>query len=176
MPSNLKEKLLSELKQALKNGEQLRLSVLRMVISGLEYKEIAKRTEIADKMLKSGHTTFTDAECKDIAVQSEITDSDVIAVLAKDVKQHKESIEAFTAGNRPELAAKEQAELAILMAYMPQQLNSAEISDLARKVITETGAQGPRDKGKVMGKLMPLVRGKADGQEVNTIVNELLGG
>jgi uncharacterized protein YqeY len=176
MPSALKQKLLSDLKQALKSGEQLRLSVLRMVISGLEYKEIAKRTELADKMQKSGHSELSDAEVKDIAARSEITDEDVLTVLAKEVKQHRESIEAFKSGGRPELAAKEEAELAILQGYMPQQLTRAEITGIVKNVIAETGAQGPRDKGKVMGRLMPQVRGKADGQLVNSVVTELLGG
>ena len=175
MASALKEKLLSDLKQALKSGEQLRLSVLRMVISALEYKEIAKRTELADKMEKTGHGELSAADCKDLAARAEITDDDVLTVLAKELKQHRESIEAFKAGNRPELAAKEEAELAILQGYLPRQMDRVEIARLVKNVIAETGAQGPRDKGKVMGKLMPLVRGKADGQEVNSVVNELLG-
>lgn len=176
MPSALKEQLLLDLKQALKSGDKLRLSVLRMVLSGLEYKEIAKRTELADKMQKSGHGELSQAEIKDIAARSEITDEDVLAVLAKEVKQHRESIEAFKSGERPELAAKEDAELAILQAYMPRQMSRAEIVELVKKAIAETGGLGPRDKGKVMGRLMPQVRGKADGQEVNSIVTELLGG
>jgi uncharacterized protein YqeY len=176
MPSALKEQLLLDLKQALKSGDKLRLSVLRMVLSGLEYKEIAKRTELADKMQKSGHGELSQAEIKDIAARSEITDEDVLAVLAKEVKQHRESIEAFKSGERPELAAKEDAELAILQAYMPRQMSRAEIVELVKKAIAETGALGPRNKGKVMGRLMPQVRGKADGQEVNSIVTELLGG
>ena len=176
MPSALKEKLTADLKQALRSGDQVRLSVLRMLLSAMEYREIAKRSDIVDKMQKAGHTELTDADCKEAAAQSELTDVDVVGAISKEIKQHRESIEAFKTGNRPELAAKEEAELAILQAYMPQQMGRAEIKDLVKKAIAETGAQGPRDKGKVMGKLMPQVRGKADGQEVNAVVTELLGG
>ena len=175
MPSPLKEKLSSDLKQALKSGDQVRLSVVRMLISGIEYRQIAKRGEIFDKMQKAGHTELTEADVKEISAQSEPTDDDVIAVISREMKQHRESIEAFRAGNRPELVDKEEAELAVLQSYAPQQMSRPEIMELSRKIIDETGARGPRDKGKVMGKLMPLVRGKADGQEVNAVVNELLG-
>ena len=111
----------------------------------------------------------------EIAKQATLTDSDILGVISKEIKQRKESIEAYTQANRPELASKETAEMAILKAYLPEQLSREEIVNLVRKVIAETGAQGPRDKNKVMPKLMPMVKGKADGQEVNSVVNELLG-
>ena len=176
MPSALKEKLSIDLKQALKAGDQLRLSVLRMLLSAIEYKEMAKRGDIVDKMQKAGRAELTDAECKEIASQAELTDADINGVISREIKQHRESIEAFRAGGRPELTAKEEDELAIILSYAPQQMSRAEVAELVKKVIAETGAQGPRDKGKVMGKLMPQVRGKADGQEVNAVVTELLGG
>ena len=104
-----------------------------------------------------------------------IEDDDIRGVIAREIKQRKESVEAYTQAKRPDLAAKEDAEMAILKAYLPEQMNREEIVTLVRKIIAETGAQGPRDKNKVMPKLMPLVKGKADGQEVNTVVTELLG-
>ena len=150
MPSALKNRIADDVKQALRSGETLRLSVVRMLLSAVNYAEMAK--------------------------MAELDDAGVVGVISKEIKQHRESIEAFKSGNRPELAAKEEAELAILQAYMPKQLGRDEIAGLVKQAIAETGAQGPRDKGKVMGKLMPQVRGKADGQEVNAVVTELLGG
>lgn len=150
MESSLKTKLNDDLRQALRGGDSLRCSVIRMLLSAMNYSEIAK--------------------------QATLTDSDILGVIAKEIKQRKESIEAYKSANRPELAAKEEAEMAILKAYMPEQMSRDEIVSLARKVIAEVGAQGLHDKNKVMPKLMPLAKGKADGQEVNAVVNELLGG
>jgi uncharacterized protein YqeY len=112
----------------------------------------------------------------EIAKQATLADADILGVIAKEIKQRKESIEAYKGANRPELAAKEESEMAILKAYMPEQMGRDEIVALVKKVIAEVGASGPRDKNKLMPKLMPLVKGKADGQEVNSVVNELLGG
>ncbi|RJO63343.1 MAG: GatB/YqeY domain-containing protein [Dehalococcoidia bacterium] len=150
MESSLKTKLNDDLKQALRGGDSLRCSVIRMLLSAMNYSEIAR--------------------------QATLTDSDILGIIAKEIKQRKESIEAYKSANRPELAAKEEAEMAILKAYLPEQMSRDEIMSLVKKIIAETGAVGPRDKNKVMPKLMPMVKGKADGQEVNAVVNELLGG
>jgi len=150
MESSLKAKLNDDLRQALRGGDSLRCSVIRMLLSAMNYSEIAR--------------------------QATLTDSDILGVIAKEIKQRKESIEAYRQGNRPELAAKEEAEMAMLKAYLPEQMSRDEIVSLVKKIIAEVGAQGPRDKNKVMPKLMPMVKGKADGQEVNAVVNELLGG
>jgi uncharacterized protein len=149
MDAPLKVKLNEDLRTALRGGDTLKCSVIRMLLSAMNYSEIAK--------------------------QATLTDPDILGVIGKEIKQRKESIEAYKAGNRPELAAKEEAELAILQTYMPPQMSRAEIVDLVKKIIAETGASGPRDKNKVMPKLMPLVKGKAEGAEVNSVVNELLG-
>ena len=150
MESSLKVKLNDDLRQALRGGDSLRCSVIRMLLSAMNYSEIAK--------------------------QATLTDSDILGVIAKEIKQRKESIEAYKTANRPELAAKEEAEMAMLKAYLPEQMSREEIVSLAKKIIAETGAAGPHDKNKVMPRLMPLVKGKANGQEVNAVVNELLGG
>jgi hypothetical protein len=89
-------------------------------------------------------------------------------------KQHRESIEQFRNGNRPDLVEKEETELATVMEYMPEQMSVEDISSLVAQVINEVSATGPSDKGKVMGKLMPQVRGKADGNQVNTVVMTML--
>jgi uncharacterized protein len=174
--SALKTRISADMRQALRAGETLRLSVLRLLLSAMEYKEIARRTEIVDKMQKAKHGELGEADYNEAAAQAGLSDTDITGVIAREIKQRKESIEAFNAGNRPEMAAKEEAEMAILQAYMPEQMGRAEITALVKKAIADSSARGPHDKGKVMGKLMPLVRGKADGNEVNAIVTELLGG
>ncbi|HUW46020.1 MAG TPA: GatB/YqeY domain-containing protein, partial [Dehalococcoidia bacterium] len=95
-------------------------------------------------------------------------------VITKEVKRRRESIEAFKKGNRSDLVAQEEAELAVLMSYLPEQMSRAEIMAAARQVVDAVGAKGPSDKGKVMSQLMPQLKGKADGKEVSEIVSELL--
>ncbi len=149
MESALKQKLNDDLKQALRSGNKLECSVLRMLLSAIHYAEINKLAPLDE--------------------------TEIIGVIAKDAKQHKESILAFKQGNRQDLVDKETAELAIIEKYLPEQMGREDVVAAARKVIEETGAQGPRDKGKVMGKLVPQLKGKAEGQVINEVVNELLG-
>ena len=104
----------------------------------------------------------------------ELDDSGVTDVIAKQVKDRRESIDMFGKGGRADLVAKEETSLAILLEYMPEQLGDGEIEAIARQAIADTGAAGPGDRGKVMGRIMPQVRGKADGSQVNAIVSRLL--
>ncbi len=145
----LLDKINTDLKTAMRAKEELRLLVLRTLLSSINYAEIAK--------------------------QKKLDDGGIIEVVGKEIKQRRESIEAFDKGNRPDLSAKEKAELAILQEYMPAQMSREEITGIVEKVIAEVGPKGPGDKGKVMQKLMPQVKGKADGNEVNSIVMDLLG-
>ena len=147
--AQLKTTLLEDLKKALRSGDTLKCSVIRMVLSAMNYSEIAK--------------------------QATLSDTDIYGIISKEIKQRKESIEAFTNAGRLELAAKEEKEMGILKAYLPAQMSREEIVGLVKKLIVETECQGLKDKNKLMPKLMPLVKGKADGQEVNLIVNQLLG-
>ncbi len=149
MESQLKQKLTDDLKQALRAGQKTRISSIRLVLSSINYAQIAK--------------------------QAELTDADILGVIAKELRQRTESIEAFKKGNRPDLVAQEEAEVAILQIYMPKQMTRDEIVAEARRVIAEVGAQGITDKGKVMPKLIAQLKGKADGREINTVVTELLG-
>ncbi|MCX6005122.1 MAG: GatB/YqeY domain-containing protein [Chloroflexi bacterium] len=144
----LLDKLNEDLKSAMRGREQLRMTVLRMVLSAVNYAEIAQ--------------------------QKKLDDAGIITVISREIKQRRESIEAYEKGNRQDLADKEKTELSMLQAYMPAQMGRDEITALVQKVIGEAGAKGPGDKGKVMQKLMPQVKGKADGGEVNNIVTELL--
>ena len=104
----------------------------------------------------------------------DLDESGVTDVVAKQVKDRRESIEMFGQGGRADLVAKEEASLAILLEYMPEQLGEDEIEAIARQAIADAGASGPSDRGKVMGRIMPQVRGKADGSQVNAIVSRLL--
>ena len=148
MEVNLKEKLNGDLRQAVKSGEKEKRSVIRLVLAAVQNAEIARRGALED--------------------------SDVLGIIAKEARQRQESIEAFKQGNRQDLVVQEEVEMAILQEYLPQQITREEIMAEARLVIDEVGAQGPGDKGKVMPKLIPQLKGKADGREINEVVTELL--
>jgi uncharacterized protein YqeY len=149
MEARLKDNLNSDLKQALRAGDKVKLSVIRLVMSAINYAEIAK--------------------------QAKLEDGDVLGIISKEAKQREESIAAFKQGNRPDLVAKEEAELAVLKGYLPQQASREDIVAEAKKVIAEVGAAGARDKGKVMPKLIATFKGRADGRLINEVVTELLG-
>ena len=144
----LKEKLQSDLHQAMRAKDKTRVSVLRMLRSAIGYEEIDKKREMDD--------------------------SAVLDIISRQVRQRRESIQMYKDANRQELVDKETTELQILQEYMPAQLTDDELTALAREVIQQLGATGPRDKGRVMGRLMPQVRGKAQGGDVNRIVTTLL--
>ncbi len=110
----------------------------------------------------------------EIARGTPLDDAGVLGIIAKESKRHRESIDAFSKGNRQDLVAKEETELSILLEYLPKQMSPQEIAVAARQVIEEVGARGPSDKGKVMSRLMAQLKGKAEGKEVSSIVAELL--
>jgi uncharacterized protein YqeY len=104
----------------------------------------------------------------------ELSDDDVAAILSREVKTRRESVEAFRKGAREDLAAKEEAEIAILAGYLPEQLDDAAIQGLVREAVAATGASSARDLGKVMGWLSPKTRGRADGRRVSELVAQAL--
>lgn len=110
----------------------------------------------------------------EIARQAKLEDSDILGVIAKELRQRRESIEAFEQGNRQDLVDKEEAEMVVLQGYLPPQLTRDEIVEAVRKVIAEVEATRPGDKGKVMPKIMAQLKGRADGREINEVVTELL--
>ncbi len=144
----LTTKVRSELEQSIRKKDQLRCSVLRMVLASIRNAEIAQ--------------------------QKALDDGGIIVVIDKEAKMRRESIEGVEKGNLPDVVAKEKAELAILLEYLPEQMSREEILAVARKVISELGATSPKDKGKVMSQLMPQLKGRAQGQEVSDVVSELL--
>jgi uncharacterized protein len=111
-----------------------------------------------------------------IARGRNLTDDEVVDVLTKQVKQRRESIEMYRTAGRDDRAAAEEAEVAILTEFLPAQMGDVEIEALARAAIEETGASGPQDLGRVMGRLSPRTKGRADGRVVSDVVRRLLGG
>ena len=138
-----------ELKQSMLARDEFKTSVLRMVLSAINYYEIGK-----------GGAGY------------EATDEDVMSVLQKEAKQHNDSIEQFKKAGRQELVDKETKELEILKQYMPEQMGEEEIRKLVEETIAQTGAKSIQDIGKVMEVLMPKVKGKADGGLVSKVVRE----
>jgi uncharacterized protein YqeY len=144
----LQDRLSDDLKEAMRQRDEIRRSTLRMLLSAIHNEEIDQGKPLNDEKITT--------------------------VITRQIRQHLESIEAFRQGNRPELAEREETELAILRSYQPKQLSSAEILLLAERAIQETGAKGPGDLGGVMGRIMPQVRGKAEGSAVREIITKLL--
>ena len=141
---SLRERIQSDLTAAMRSGDSLRRDVLRMAESALYNTEKAKRQPLGE--------------------------DEVVAVVSREVKTRRESVEAFRKGSREELAAKEEAEIAILQDYLPAQLGDDELQRLVDEAVTATGATSPRDMGKVMGRLAPATRGRADGRRVSELV------
>ncbi len=146
----MKDKIQSDLNQAIKNKKEVEISTLRLLLAEVHNQEIAK--------------------------QAKLTEEDIVNVVQREVKKRKEAIEAYQKGKREDLVAKEKEELEILSKYLPQQLTGQELEVIIQSVIKETGAGGMSDFGKVMGAVMAKVKGKADGRAVSRVVKEALGG
>jgi len=144
----LREKLDEDLKSAMRERDQLRLSAIRMLKSAIKYREI--------ELMKT------------------LDDGGIQAVIASEIKRRRDSVEQFKAGNRQDLADKEDAEIRILQAYLPQQLTAAELEAKVDEVIARAGAKGPKDMGAVMKALLPEVQGRADGKVVSELVKQRL--
>lgn len=148
----LLEQLESDMKDAMRSKDRLRLQTIRLVRAAIKQKEIDSRT----------------------AGTSEVTDEDAVTVLQKQAKQRRDSIAQFTEAGRDDLAKIESAELAIIESYLPEQLSEDEIRITVEAVVARTGASSMKDMGKVMGPAMNELKGRADGGLVQRIVRELL--
>jgi uncharacterized protein YqeY len=146
----MQDRLFSDLKQAMKKGDKTRQSVIRLTRAEIQNAEKAKGKPLDDP--------------------------GVIEIISKEAKKRRESITEFRKADRQDLVAQEEAELAILLEYLPPQMSREDIVAAARNVIEELGAQGPGDKGRVMGKLMPQIKGRAEGSLASKVVAELLAG
>jgi uncharacterized protein YqeY len=151
----LREQLMNDLKDAMREKDETRKRTIRSVIAALKQAE-----------------TELDASGQRVSLD----DSAILGLVAKQAKQRQESIDAFRLGGRDDLVAREEGDLAVLQGYLPRQLTREQIEAEARQVIAEVGASGPHDIGKVMKPLMARVRGRADGGLANQIVRELLAG
>ncbi len=143
------DKIKSDLAEAMKAKDLLRVSSLRMLRAAIENYKIEKR-------------------------KKEVSESELLQIVSKQVSSRSDSIEQFTKGGRDDLAQKEKKEAEILKSYLPPQLTEAELRKIIQDAIKETNATGKRDMGKVMGKVMPEVRGKADGKVINQVVAKSL--
>ena len=149
---SLKDQLVEDMKAAMKEKEagKLRLSVIRMVRAAIKNAEIDKRKEFNDE--------------------------EVIDVLAREAKQRRDAIEEYRKANREDIVEQFQEEIKVLLHYLPEQMSAEEITAIVHEIITRVGAKDQKDMGKVMGALMPRVKGRADGKLVNQIVKEALDG
>lgn len=146
----IKEKLQSDLADAMRDGNQQKRDTLRLLLAAVKQAEVDG--------------------------QKPLDDDGILAILTKQAKQRRESIVEYDKAGRADLSEQEQIELDILETYLPQQLTREQISELAQQAISKVGASDPKDMGKVMGQLMPKVKGQADGRLVNEVVRELLTG
>ncbi|WZL74630.1 GatB/YqeY domain-containing protein [Clostridiaceae bacterium 35-E11] len=145
---SLKERLMDDLKQAMKEKDKLRKSVITLVRSAIKQYEVDHRTELDDE--------------------------GIIEIMAKQVKQKRDAIEEFAKGGREDLVDEAKAEIEVLIQYLPQQLTEDEITQIVSQTINEVGANSMKDMGKLMAALMPKLKGRADGKVVNKIVRQFL--
>ena len=145
---SLKQRLADELKEAMKNKDQLRKNVITMIRADIKQIEVDKRVEL--------------------------TDDDIIEIVAKQAKQRRDSIEEFEKGGREDLIDQAKQEVNVLMEYLPEQLSEEEIETILREVIAEIGAASMKDMGKIMAAAMPKLKGRADGKVVNQTVRKIL--
>ncbi len=150
--SNLRTTITNDMKQAMKEKDTLTLSTLRLVNAALKDKDIEIR----------------------VAGEGEVTDGDVLTVMQKMIKQREESSKTFRDNDRPELADKEDAEIAVVKKYMPQELEGAELDAVIEKAVTDSGAEGPRDMGKVMAILKANYAGQINMGTVSGAVKQKL--
>ncbi len=146
----LKARVAEDMKAAMRAGDKLRVSVLRMLTALVKNREVEKR--------------------------GPLTEPEMTQAITASVKQHQDSIEAYRRGGRQDLVDKEEAELAILQSYLPAALTPEELTVLVREAVREAQATSPKEMGKVMALLMPRVTGRADGKMVSTMVREALSG
>ena len=162
----LKDNIREDLKEAVKNREELKSSALRLLLAAIFNKEKEKRYKLSkEKPELSG---------EELEEESQLNDEEVIDVISSEARKRKESIVEFEKGGRKDLVEKEKKELEILEKYLPEQLSEEEIKKLVKEAIDKTGAKEMKDMGKVMQEVMPKVKGKADGSLVSKVVKELL--
>jgi hypothetical protein len=149
MASAIKDKILEDMKTAMRSQEKERLGTIRLIMAAMKQREVDERIELSDEQ--------------------------VLAILNKMIKQRRDSITQFEAGNRPELAKKEADEITVIQQYLPAQMSESEIIQAVKAAVQESGATSAKEMGKVMGLLKSKLQGKADMTVVSAKVKEILG-
>ncbi|WP_129596763.1 GatB/YqeY domain-containing protein [Anaerophilus nitritogenes] len=144
----LKERLMADLKEAMKEKNKMKKSVVTLLRSAIKQYEIDHKVELDDES--------------------------ILDIISKQVKQKKDAIDEFTKGDRQDLVDEAKAEIDILMGYLPEQLTKEELSQIVSQVIDEVGANSMKDMGKIMSAIMPKVKGRADGKTINQIIKQFL--
>jgi hypothetical protein len=147
-PVSLRDRLDEELKAAMRSSDATRRDALRMVLAAVQRAEKEGKHRLAD--------------------------DEMLGVLTRELKVRRESVDTFRSGGREDLVAREEAAIAVVSEFMPQQMSDAELRALIEQAVAETGAASPRDMGKVMGWLSPKTRGRADGKVVSQLVTQVL--
>ncbi len=160
----LKEKIKQDLKEAMQQKEAEKMSVLRLLSSAIFNKEKEKRAKLSKE----------EEDSEKLDQLSQLSDEEILEVVSSEAKKRRDSIEQYRKGGRDDLAEEEEKELEILAEYLPAQMSEDEIRGIVKKEIEELGASGPQEAGRVMGEVMPKVKGKADGSLVNKLVQEEL--
>ncbi len=145
---SMQDKLMDDLKTSMKTKNKIRKDVITMVRSDVKQREVDERVEL--------------------------TDEDVIEIISKQLKQRKDSIVEFQKGDRQDLVERSEAEIEILLEYLPLQLTEDELDKIVKGTIEEVNAETPKDMGKIMGSIMPKIKGRADGSLVNKLVLKYL--
>jgi uncharacterized protein YqeY len=142
------EQISKELLESMKSKDAVRTSTLRMLVSSLRNKEIEKKKALAE--------------------------GDVLDVIQAEAKRRREAVDEYTKASRPDLASKEEAEFNVLKGYLPQPLSEAELKSLVQAAVQSTGAKSPQDMGRVMSVVMPQIKGRADGKQAQSLVQQAL--
>jgi len=164
----LKQKIQNDLNEAVLGKEELKSSVLRLLISAINNKETEKRTKIWKENPKTA--------VEDLEKESQLTDDEIMNAISSEIKKRRESIDLFEKGGRHEAAEKEKKEAEILAVYLPEQLSEEELTKIVKAAIEKTGAKELKEMGKIMGIVAPQVKGKADGGLISKVAKELLTG
>ncbi|MDP9274421.1 MAG: GatB/YqeY domain-containing protein [Chloroflexota bacterium] len=170
----MKQRLESDLVTAMRSGETLRRDTVRFLLAAIQTEEKVRLGAAVDKLVAEGKDASSRQAWLAQHKPADLDDVAVTDVLAKQAKMRRDSIEAFRKGERPDLVKKEENELALISAYLPEPLDEAKIREIATRVIGETGARGPQDMKLVMPKVVAETKGRADGKVVSGVVAALL--
>ena len=158
----------------MKSGDTSRRDTLRFLLAAVQREGVDRLQATIDRLIAEGKDEAARQSYVADHQPSDLDDAGVQEVLQKQAKMRRDSIEAFRKGDRSELAAKEEQELAVIQAYLPSQLSDVELRAIVERVVAETGAAGPRDMGKVMPKVLAQTKDRADGKKVAGLVGAML--